>query len=124
MADYPELLCTHGSLKGQVFPILEQGLDIGRADENHVVLLGDAAVSRFHARLLFDNGSLWLRDAGSRNGVFVNDERLTDHKDLRMGDVVRIGGSTFVLRWHEDEVAGAPSEEKAPPPKRRFWPFG
>jgi|JI6StandDraft_1071083.scaffolds.fasta_scaffold684217_2 pSer/pThr/pTyr-binding forkhead associated (FHA) protein len=124
MADFPELLCTEGPLKGQVFPIADTGLDIGRAEENHVVLLGDPAVSRFHARLLYDNGSLWLRDAGSRNGVFVNNDRLSDHKDLRVGDVVRIGGSAFVLRWHEAAAVEEPAEEKPPALKRRFWPFG
>jgi pSer/pThr/pTyr-binding forkhead associated (FHA) protein len=124
MADVPELVCTKGSLKGQVFPITGSGLEIGRADENDVVLLRDSAVSRFHAKLLYDNGSLWLRDAGSRNGVFVNDKRLTDHKDLRVGDVVRIGESAFVVRW-QDEASEVPTPETpTAASKRRFWPFG
>jgi pSer/pThr/pTyr-binding forkhead associated (FHA) protein len=104
--------------------VQNDGLDIGRADENHVVLNDDPAVSRFHARLLYDNGSLWLRDAGSRNGIFVNDKRLGDHRDLRVGDTIRIGQSVFEVRWQgdkDDDRAGSGNESSA---KRRFWPFG
>jgi pSer/pThr/pTyr-binding forkhead associated (FHA) protein len=123
MADIPELVCLEGTLAGRSFPIADGGLDIGRAEENHVVLLNDPAVSRFHARLLYDNGSLWLRDAGSRNGVFVNDKRLTDHKDLRVGDVVRIGQSVFEVRWQGDEGEATSDDEDKAPSKRSFWPF-
>lgn len=124
MADVPVLLCTAGAIQGERITVPEGGLSIGRADENTIVLRDDDGVSRFHARLLYDNGSLWLQDAGSRNGVFVNDVRVTGHQALRVGDEIRVGGHVFVLRWDDsDDESGVhpkPTVEK----KRRWWPFG
>jgi pSer/pThr/pTyr-binding forkhead associated (FHA) protein len=128
MADRAVLVSTAGPLQGTVFPLEEGGLKIGRAEDNDVVIRDDDGISRYHATLLFDHGSLWLRDAGSRNGVFVNDRRVTDHKELSVGDVVRLGASTFTVRWESD--AKAPEKDgkgEAPEggskPKRWYWPF-
>lgn len=101
MADVPVLVCTAGRAEGQRIPVPEGGIGIGRSDENTVVIRDDG-VSRYHARLLFDNGSLWLQDAGSRNGVFVNGTRLTGHKALKVGDAITIAQHTFELRWEDD----------------------
>ena len=139
MADVPVLVCTAGELAGQRIPVPEGGIGIGRSPENALVI-HDEGVSRYHARLLFENGSLWLQDAGSRNGVFVNAVRVTGHKALKVGDSITIAQHTFELRWmDEDERAadrlGAP--ERAParaaeklgetadaaPRRRWYWPF-
>src|SRR5258708_5688571 len=102
MADVPVLVCTAGELAGRRIPVPEGGLGIGRSDENMVVI-HDEGVSRYHGRLLFENGSLWLQDAGSRNGVFVNGVRVTGHKALKVGDAITIARHTFELRWQEDD---------------------
>lgn len=104
MADVPVLVCTAGELAGRRIPVPEGGLGIGRSDENTVVI-HDEGVSRYHGRLLFENGSLWLQDAGSRNGVFVNGVRVTGHKALKVGDAITIARHTFELRWQEDDRA-------------------
>ena len=58
----------------------------------------DSLLSRRHAEFLTVGESVTLRDLGSRNGVFVNGERIMDRK-LTAGDVVQIGPlrATFVL---------------------------
>lgn len=104
MADVPVLVCTSGELAGKRIPVPEGGLGIGRSPENAVVI-HDEGVSRYHGRLLFDNGSLWLQDAGSRNGVFVNGTRVTGHKALKVGDSITIAQHTFELRWHDEDEA-------------------
>lgn len=106
MADGPVLVWTHGVLRGTWVPVPEGGLELGRADDNDVVVQ-DGDVSRYHARLLFDNGSLWVRDAGSRNGIQVNGERVVDHRALRVGDDVALAGNRFQVGW------AAPGEEEA-----------
>lgn len=129
MADVPVLVCTAGELAGQRIPVPEGGIGIGRSPENAVVI-HDEGVSRYHARLLFDNGSLWLQDAGSRNGVFVNGVRVTGHKALKVGDSITIAQHTFELRW-QDEAAEPPRPTPAAPDsagegtsrRRWFWPF-
>ena len=77
----------------------------------------------------YDNGSLWLQDAGSRNGVFVNGVRVTAHQALKVGDEITIADHVFTVRWDADEeiseVRPVTTEETAQPPrkKRWFWPF-
>ncbi len=133
MADIPVLVCTSGALSGQHIPVPEGGVGIGRSPDNAVVITDDG-VSRFHVRLLFDNGSLWLQDAGSRNGVFVNGVRITGHKALKVGDSITIAKHTFELRWQDEETLPpnafvtehddleAQSDESRVR-RRWFWPF-
>lgn len=116
MADVPVLVCTAGRAQGQRIQVPEGGIGIGRSGENTVVIHDDG-VSRYHARLLFDNGSLWVQDAGSRNGVFVNGTRLTGHKALKVGDAITIAQHTFELRWEEDLVPEEPAEEEPREPE-------
>ena len=67
-------------------------LTIGRAPECDVRIEGDAEVSRLHALLLCRSASWTIDDAGlSRNGTFVNGERVRGHRVLRNRDVVRAG---------------------------------
>jgi pSer/pThr/pTyr-binding forkhead associated (FHA) protein len=122
MADRPVLACTEGPLVGQVFPVLEGGMEIGRSPDNDLVI-DDDGVSRFHARLLYDNGSLWIRDAGSRNGVFVNDQRLGDHKALKVGDKVRIASTVFEIRWEDGRAGGKDPDDDKGGWRRWLWPF-
>lgn len=127
MADRPVLVCMTGSLAGQVFPVAEGGMELGRAPENDVVVQDDG-VSRFHARILFDNGSLWLRDAGSRNGVLVNGQRVADHRALRVGDRIAMGASEFEVRWEGEVEEGtspaSPAQRNGQAGRRRwYWPF-
>jgi pSer/pThr/pTyr-binding forkhead associated (FHA) protein len=120
MADVPVLVCTSGELAGKRIPVPEGGLGIGRSPENTVVI-HDEGVSRYHGRLLFDNGSLWLQDAGSRNGVFVNGARVTGHKALKAGDSITIAQHTFELRWPDEDESSreAPVSPKEPERSRR-----
>lgn len=130
MGDIPVLVCTAGALAGQRFEIPDGGIGIGRSEDNAVVVT-DEGVSRFHARLLFDNGSLWLQDAGSRNGVFVNDVRVTGHKALKVGDRIVVAQHTFELHWLEAAASGTPAPAASRPEtpadgkarRRWYWPF-
>lgn len=77
---------------------------IGRAESNGVVLADDMRVSRHHACVELEDGQWRLTDLGSRNGTFVNGRRITRHS-LRMGDRVRVGGSTLVFVLVADPLA-------------------
>lgn len=70
---------------------LTSATPIGRGAENAMQLEGDDFVSSRHAVLEPRSDGLWVEDAGSTNGTFVNGARVTTPRLLRQGDVVRIG---------------------------------
>jgi len=92
----PVLVVTKGPREGARFPVETDGLTLGR-DEECTVVLDDPNVSRFHARLVFHNAAIWVQDAGSRNGVFLNGKRVVRHKQLGPGDELLIGDHGFTL---------------------------
>jgi pSer/pThr/pTyr-binding forkhead associated (FHA) protein len=67
-------------------------LTIGRSPRNDVALRWDGEVSRLHAQLERIGGD-WLvgDDDLSRNGTFVNGNRLRTRRVLRTGDVITTG---------------------------------
>src|SRR6478735_2970897 len=82
---------------------------LGKAPTNAVSLEHDPTVSRLHA-ILENHGSAWsIRDVGSRNGTFVNGDKIAAERVLRSGDEVRIGKSRLV--YLEARQSGEPVEE-------------
>lgn len=66
---------------------------IGRSEQAAVVL-DDLRVSRLHCEILDCEGQLVLRDLGSRNGTYVNGDRIRQ-APLHEGDVVTLGLTTL-----------------------------
>ena len=73
-----------------VVPLVREEITIGRQDGN-VIKLSERNVSRRHARLKKDNGSLVIEDLGSYNGVRVNGERISGPTKVKEGDLIEIG---------------------------------
>jgi NADPH-dependent 2,4-dienoyl-CoA reductase/sulfur reductase-like enzyme len=67
-------------------------LTIGR-EPNAALFINHYTVSRRHAEITHANGCFLLRDLGSRNGTFLNDNRLEPHSAhiLKLHDQIRIG---------------------------------
>ncbi|HYS21615.1 MAG TPA: FHA domain-containing protein [Gemmatimonadales bacterium] len=73
---------------------------IGRGLECEIrpVDTADTVVSRVHAELAVGpGGGLSVRDAGSRNGTFVNGERVREPMPVRLGDKIMLGPGGPVL---------------------------
>jgi hypothetical protein len=60
-------------------------------------VLTDPTVSRRHACVRYRDGSWWLRDLGSSNGTYVNGCRVLDEVEVRAGDRVGLGATTYRL---------------------------
>ncbi len=86
-----------------VYPIRKAGtsrfggdyIGVGRGANNDIIV-EDASISKFHAFIVQEATGFSLSDAGSRNGTFVNDERVGSYRDSRPvalhdGDRVRLG---------------------------------
>src|SRR5579863_1080079 len=77
---------------------------VGRASEANVSLGWDPGVSLLHADLIARSGSWLIADDGiSRNGTFVNGERVQGRQRLRAGDTILVGHTTLV--FHEGAAA-------------------
>lgn len=70
---------------------------VGRADENDIVLSGDL-VSRKHCRIHVKGEGVRFEDLGSRNGTKLNGEAVLGTFELQSGDVVGIGENSLSLR--------------------------
>lgn len=86
-------------------------LTIGRRANSGIALEWDSRVSRTHAVLERVGGEWTLSDDGlSRNGTFVNGERLKARRRLRDGDVIRVGSSALAYRLPVDGATAATSD--------------
>lgn len=81
-------------VKKQAANAFQSRITVGRTTNNDVVL-DDASVSRFHAWLEHDDAEWKVADAGSKNGTFLNGQKLKPKKlvtlsveaRLKFGDV-------------------------------------
>jgi hypothetical protein len=98
---------------------LPQGiLTIGRAPDNQMVLQ-DQQASSHHAEIRPDTQGYLLADVNSRNGTFVNEQRLMPQTPrlLISGDVIRIGETrlTYVTGGEDEATVRAGSAEYGNP---------
>ena len=76
-------------------PLTDDPLLIGRGGEADLVL-ADTSVSRAHARVRFDGACWHITDLGSRNGTYVDGQRLRGELLLPAPRVIRVGDSVLV----------------------------
>lgn len=69
--------------------VVDKSFTIGGAPDNQLVI-DDPTVAPKHARIIYANNQYSLQDLGSAEGVFVNDQRVTQ-KTIQNGDRVKIG---------------------------------
>ncbi len=74
---------------GAIYPLTDPEYSIGRHRENSIAL-SDPGVSGFHARLYRGPEGYVLEDLKSRNGTWVNGERVFQCT-LTSGDKVHLG---------------------------------
>ena len=86
-----------GVIDGQElqFPLFKERLTIGRTLQNDIQLKAQQ-ISRRHAVILSDEDGPRIIDWGSKNGITVNDEKVSEQR-LYKGDKVTIGTAEFVF---------------------------
>ncbi len=77
------------------FEIGDRPITIGRSPEADLVILDDK-VSRLHCGIRLWDGDFVLKDLKSRNGTYVNGQRVETAK-LHAGDRIRIGSCVFTV---------------------------
>lgn len=91
-----EKAAAYVEVLGRRFPLERESMGIGRRAPADVVV-EDPLVSSLHAQLLRHDDAWFLRDAGSRNGTWVNDALVTLPYPLRDGDRIRVGTTDLVF---------------------------
>ena len=65
------------------------------------IQLDDESVSYFHCKIDQINGTLWVRDLGSANGIFVNGFNVTQ-SHLMPGDRLTVGTTGFRVEYERE----------------------
>lgn len=106
-------------LGGKTMALLDGEHDVGRMSDCWLTL-DDELTSRYHARFHVNGPSAEVEDLGSRNGTYVNGEKLQGRRPLQDGDRIRIGRELIAVlvseTSHDDGTADlrrtlAPGEE-------------
>jgi DNA-binding CsgD family transcriptional regulator len=102
---------------GRELVALEAGrLTLGADTANDLALSGDPTLSRLHAVLERYDAGWSVRDLDSRNGTFVNGQRIWGERPLRPGDELRVGATRLVYRG-EEPPGGQATQASDPPPE-------
>lgn len=91
-----KLKVLKGGNTGKEVAVLGGTFVIGRADGCHLRAKSDA-ISRRHCELVIEGGNVLVRDLQSRNGTFVNGERIKDDCPVNSGDTIAVGPLQFEL---------------------------
>jgi DNA-binding winged helix-turn-helix (wHTH) protein len=78
-------------------PLREGENIVGRDTAGLFQFEAPTTISRRHARIVIGE-SITIEDVGSKNGTWLQDERLTAPHGLADGDVVKLGSATFTFR--------------------------
>jgi hypothetical protein len=98
---YLKLLNRRESLKFKVEEAysLDRSISIGREASNNVVI-ADPFLSKRHAFFLVKDGQVFIEDLNSRNGTFLNGEKINQSEKIELsdGDKIRMGNLEFLFR--------------------------
>lgn len=101
----PTLIHEEGGQRN-AFELGDDPTSIGRHPDS-AIPLDNGTVSGKHARIVCESGGFFLEDLGSRNGTFVNEQRVTNRIRLSHADQIRFGQAAcrFENAGERDEPA-------------------
>ena len=105
--------------KTTVVPLIRDEITIGRKEGN-TIRLTERNVSRRHAKLVKSNGTVFIEDLTSYNGIKVNGDRIAGRAPVNEGDRVQIGDYQLALKLDKAQTASgnhsSPTAPAAAPP--------
>jgi len=99
----------YGSDLGRKYNLEAPALVVGRSSKSDVQI-DQESVSRAHSKIVNSGRAIRIRDLGSTNGTYVNDE-LIDERTLEDGDFIQD-------RPHDFQVSFPAATSSAPTTKR------
>ena len=116
-----KLIVLAGAKEGTQIPLKKDKFVIGRASEC-TLRAGSEAISRRHCAIVRTDGTWIASDLGSRNGTYLNDQKIETPTALSLGDELRVGPLKFrveeyVKQASDKHDSGKPSSDaKTPKP--------
>jgi diguanylate cyclase (GGDEF)-like protein len=103
------LIVIYGQEMGRRVRVTTEPMIIGRSPQCEVQI-DQESISRNHCRIYFENDGFLVRDLGSTNGTYVNDNLVEDAGRLRHGDQLKVGrtilkfivGDDVEVEYHEE----------------------
>ena len=85
------LVVLGGEFNGTIFDLTAMEITAGR-DPNNVIPLDFHGISRFHFKIVGgEEGTHRIVDAGSKNGTYLNNQKIEQEQLLNKGDTIKIG---------------------------------
>ncbi len=109
----PVLIGTLTSDDGTMHPLIEDVTTIGRVSANDIIL-DDASVSTKHARVHRTAEGFVMEDLRSRNGTFINSDKVTEKRLLVDADLVRLGKVILTFNLAVEMRQGSSTQELIP----------
>jgi len=113
---------------GKIIAIDRAVVLVGRSSDCDNVINGSQKISRRHCCLVQVDTDYYVRDLGSMNGVWLNNERVNREAKLSIGDRLTIGDVEFLFHPNarieqkkniaappKQPAASAPTKPKQPP---------
>ncbi|NLB71943.1 MAG: FHA domain-containing protein [Chloroflexi bacterium] len=89
------LWVKEGRRRGKIYPLKEETV-LGRRTAD--LIIDDPKVSTTHAKIVLEDGEYVVIDFKSKNGTYVNGQRITAETRLKENDTIKIGEVVFVLK--------------------------
>src|SRR5437867_4549023 len=96
---------VRGQVPDRSFKLSPRTYTVGRARQNDICL-PEPSVSKYHARLVHENGRFAIEDQGSLHGVYVNATKVP-RAILSPGDLVQLGNVTLKFARPTGETSTA-----------------
>lgn len=106
-----KLIVLAGAKEGTQIPLKKDKFVIGRASEC-TLRAGSEAISRRHCAIVRVDGAWVASDLGSRNGTYLNDQKVESPTPLSVGDELRVGP----LKFRVEQYVKQGSDTKVPKP--------
>ena len=90
------LLVVGGDLNRTLFDLTAKETTAGRNPDNNIQL-EYPGISRHHLKVSMDEGggNFSIEDLGSKNGTYLNNQKLDNKQPLKKGDIIKIGSIAF-----------------------------
>jgi predicted component of type VI protein secretion system len=102
----PRLVVLSEGLTGRTHELKAESTTIGRIEDNSFQV-PDASVSSHHCEIRLKGSEVWVKDLGSTNGTFINNERVNE-AILKPSQILRLG--QVEIRLEGDAQPGAPQK--------------